>query len=30
MGMNVSVWPFDGKHAMDKPTLEKIVNSFAR
>jgi predicted esterase len=29
MGMNVSVWPFDGKHAMDKPTLEKIVNSFA-
>lgn len=28
-GMNVSVWTFDGKHVMDKPTLAKIVDSFA-
>lgn len=28
-GMDVSVWTFEGKHVMDKPTLAKIVNSFA-
>ncbi len=28
MGMKLSVWPFEGKHVMDKPTLAKIVGSF--
>lgn len=28
MGMNLKVWPFEGKHVMDKPTLAKIVDSF--
>ena len=28
MGMKLNVWPFNGKHAMDKPTLQKIVDSF--
>jgi len=28
MGMKLKVWPFEGKHAMDKPTLAKIVDSF--
>lgn len=27
-GMDVSVWTFEGKHVMDKPTLAKIVHSF--
>lgn len=27
-GLNLRVWPFEGKHVMDKPTLTKIVNSF--
>lgn len=27
-GMNLTVWTFDGKHVMDKPTLAKIVDSF--
>ena len=30
MGLEFSSWTFDGKHVMDKPTLEKIVNSFAK
>lgn len=29
MGMQLNVWPFEGKHTMDNPTLEKIVDSFA-
>lgn len=29
MGMTMNVWPFNGKHTMDKPTLDQIVNSFA-
>jgi len=28
-GMNMNVWPFEGKHVMDKPTLKRIVDSFA-
>ncbi|MCF8459392.1 MAG: serine hydrolase family protein [Flavobacteriales bacterium] len=28
MGMKLSVWPFEGKHVMDRPTLAKIVGSF--
>ena len=28
MGMRLSVWPFKGKHVMDRPTLAKIVDSF--
>lgn len=28
MGLKLSVWPFEGKHVMDKPTLAKIVGSF--
>lgn len=28
MGMSLKVWPFEGKHVMDKPTLAKIVDSF--
>lgn len=28
VGMQLSVWPFKGKHVMDKPTLAKIVDSF--
>ncbi|MGB1318610.1 MAG: alpha/beta hydrolase [Flavobacteriales bacterium] len=27
-GLKLTTWPFEGKHVMDKPTLEKIVNSF--
>lgn len=27
-GMKLKVWQFEGKHAMDKPTLAKIVGSF--
>ena len=30
MGLNLSTWTFEGKHVMDKPTLDKIVNSFAK
>lgn len=29
MGLNLKLWTFDGKHNMDKPTLDKIVDSFA-
>ncbi len=28
MGMKLKVWPFEGKHVMDRPTLTKIVGSF--
>lgn len=28
MGMKLKVWPFEGKHVMDKPTLARIVDSF--
>jgi len=28
MGMKLKIWPFNGKHTMDKPTLQKIVDSF--
>lgn len=28
-GMKLSVWPFKGKHVMDKSTLDRIVGSFA-
>ena len=27
-GMALTTWEFDGKHTMDKPTLNKIVDSF--
>lgn len=29
-GMKLKVWPFKGKHVMDKPTLAKIVGSFGK
>ncbi len=28
MGLDLNLWTFDGKHIMDKPMLDKIVNSF--
>ncbi|MCF8278370.1 MAG: hypothetical protein K9J17_16700 [Flavobacteriales bacterium] len=28
MGMQLTIWPFEGKHVMDRPTLAKIVDSF--
>ncbi len=28
MGVNMKQWPFKGKHALDKGTLQKIVDSF--
>lgn len=28
LGMKMHVWPFEGKHVMDKPTLKRIVDSF--
>lgn len=27
-GLNLRVWPFEGKHVMDSPTLAKIIASF--
>ena len=28
MGMQLTIWQFEGKHVMDRPTLAKIVGSF--
>lgn len=28
MGANLQTWKFEGKHVLDKPTLQKIVDSF--